>query len=153
MLKSLRSGARTLRLISARRQPELLIDALLFDRNSLNNLMPFRASYFDAAQDFFSVGLMLAFPFNNRKPENSPRSRIDTQLPMPAQWSHQNRATGQSVVRLTVSAVEPSGAAYGLRRVRMTIKSASRSSASRAMTSAGSPMATTLSQSSAGALT
>ena len=62
--------------LGARRQPELPIDALLFDRNSLKNLMPFRASYFDAAQDFFSVGLILAFPFNNRKPENSPRSRI-----------------------------------------------------------------------------
>src|SRR5215475_2632510 len=62
--------------LSARRQPELLIDAFLFDRNSLNNLMPFRASYFNAAQDFFSVGFILAFPFNNRTPENSPRSRI-----------------------------------------------------------------------------
>src|SRR5262245_64266636 len=30
-------------------------------------LVPFRTSYFDAAQDFFSVGLILAFPFNNRK--------------------------------------------------------------------------------------
>ena len=62
--------------LSARRQPELLIDAFLFDRNSLNNLMPFRASYFDAAQDFFPVGLILEFAFNNRRPKNSPRSRI-----------------------------------------------------------------------------
>jgi len=66
--------------LGARRQPELLpelvIDAQLFDRNSLKNRMPFSASYFDAAQDFLSAGLILAFPFNNRRPENISRSRI-----------------------------------------------------------------------------